>query len=243
MRVRDTSSSPGPSAVSAGKDRSSKPAAEVPEATSAPRDVATLAGIPEAELTPKVRAAIDRLLSDVAHLREELELAKRRIQHLEDLADQDVLVPVANRRAFVRELSRLMAFAQRYGTQGSVLYFDINGMKEINDSLGHGAGDAALRHVAEVLVGNVRASDMVGRLGGDEFGVILSQSDQEAARGKAERLAQAILSRPLEWEGRRLDIEISFGTYSFAGGESVDDALAAADHAMYRHKKTRGGES
>ncbi|MDJ0982742.1 MAG: GGDEF domain-containing protein [Kiloniellales bacterium] len=243
MRVRDTSTPRGPSGVSAGKDRAAKTPTEGAEASSAPRDVATLAGIPEAELTPKVRAAIDRLLSDVSHLREELELAKRRIQHLEDLADQDVLLPVANRRAFVRELSRLMAFAERYGTQGSVLYFDINGMKEINDNLGHGAGDAALRHVAEVLVGNVRASDMVGRLGGDEFGVILSQSDQDAARVKAERLAQAILSRPLEWEGQRLDIEISFGTYSFAGGESVDDALAAADHAMYRHKKTRGGDS
>ena len=242
MRVRDTSSSRGPSGVRAGRGRAAKPDAEGPEAVTASRDVATLAGIPEAELTPKVRAALDRLLSDVAHLREELELAKRRIQHLEDLADRDVLVPVANRRAFVRELSRLMAFAERYGTQGSVLYFDINGMKEINDNLGHGAGDAALRHVAEVLLGNVRASDMVGRLGGDEFGVILSQSDQDAARAKAERLAQAILDRPLEWEGRRLDIEISFGSYSFAGGESVDDALAAADHAMYRHKKTRGGD-
>ena len=151
----------------------------------------------------------------------------------------DVLVPLANRRAFVRELSRLMAFAERYQTRGSVLYFDINGLKEINDSLGHGAGDAAIRHVAELLIGNVRASDVVGRLGGDEFGVILSQADEDAARAKADTLAAAIMAQPLEWEGRRLDVKVSCGCYAFAGGESVDDALAAADRAMYQQKKRR----
>lgn len=209
----------------------------------APQDVATLAGVPQAELTPKVRAALERLMSEVGHLREELELAKRRIQHLEDLADQDVLVPIANRRAFVRELSRLMAFAERYQSQGSVLYFDINGMKEINDSLGHSAGDAAIRHVAETLIGNVRASDVVGRLGGDEFGVILSQADQDAAKAKAENLAAAITAQPVAWDGQHLEIQISYGTYSFTGGESVDDALAAADEAMYRQKRNGAAQS
>lgn len=206
-------------------------------------DTATVAGIPEAELTPKVRAALEQLMSEVHRLREELELAKRRIQHLEDLADLDALVPVANRRAFVRELSRLMAFAERYGAPGSVIYFDINGMKEINDTFGHNAGDAAIRHVSEILVRNVRGSDVVGRLGGDEFGVILTQSDQSTAAAKANALAIAITKSPLDWEGQAIDIEISFGSYSFAGNEGVDEALAAADRAMYEHKRTRDSGS
>ncbi len=242
MRIRGSSGSSGVSGPSTAGGKRPDPAARG-EAAPPPQDVTTLAGVPAAELTPKVRSALERLMSEVGHLREELELAKRRIQHLEDLADQDVLVPLANRRAFVRELSRLMAFAERYQTRGSVLYFDINGLKEINDSLGHGAGDAAIRHVAELLIRNVRASDVVGRLGGDEFGVILSQADADAARAKADTLAAAIMSQPLEWEGRRLDVKVSCGCYAFSGGESVDDALAAADHAMYRQKKSRGDEA
>src|SRR5581483_1972703 len=103
----------------------------------------------------------------------ELVQANARIVELERLADEDALMPVANRRAFVRELSRMIAFTQRYGLPSSVVYFDINGMKQINDSHGHTAGDAALQHIAKILVDNIRSSDLVGRLGGDEFAVIL----------------------------------------------------------------------
>ena len=75
-----------------------------------------------------------------------------------------------------------------YGSPGSVLYFDLNGMKHINDKYGHPAGDATLQHFATVLVNNVRDSDVVGRLGGDEFGVILAQADMAQAEEKAGQL-------------------------------------------------------
>ncbi|MEE8145917.1 MAG: diguanylate cyclase, partial [Kiloniellales bacterium] len=91
-------------------------------------------------------------MAEVQRLRDELERAKKRLNQLEALADRDALTPVLNRRAFVRELSRMMAFTVRYKTPSSVLYFDVNGMKQINDSLGHAAGDAALNHLAGVLV-------------------------------------------------------------------------------------------
>ena len=242
MRIRNPyATTPTSSGHTVGESKPARQAdGAAPAAASAEAaDTATVAGIPEAELTPKVRAALEQLMSEVHRLREELELAKRRIQHLEDLADLDALVPVANRRAFVRELSRLMAFAERYGAPGSVIYFDINGMKEINDTFGHNAGDAAIRHVSEILLRNVRGSDVVGRLGGDEFGVILTQSDHSTAAAKADALAAAITEAPLAWEGQVIDIEISFGSYSFAGTEGVDEALAAADRAMYEHKRTR----
>ena len=165
-----------------------------------------------------------------------MESLRKRADHLELLADQDSLAPVLNRRAFVRELGRSTAFAERYGTGGSVLYFDINGMKAINDKLGHAAGDLALKQVAEVLVSSVRASDVVGRLGGDEFGVILLQSEGAAATAKAAQLAEAIAARPLEWDGERFSIAVAYGVHTLTAGDRVEEALEAADRAMYAQK-------
>ncbi len=212
-------------------------------------NVAAVAGIPQTELTPQVCSTLARFMRDVHGLREELERAQARIHQLEQLADQDPLVPLINRRAFVRELSRVMALVERYGGRGGVLYFDVNGMKRINDRLGHAAGDAALRHVAETLVASVRTSDVVGRLGGDEFGVLLLHADCEAALAKAEQLAAAVRARPLPIDGLRLPLDVAYGVHSFSGGERADAALAAADRAMYDRKRkahgspVRGGRS
>ncbi len=202
---------------------------------------ASTADIPENALTPKVRAAIANLTAEVERLRRELRQAQTRVVTLERQADQDSLVPVANRRAFVRELSRTMSFAERYGVGSGVLYFDINGMKEINDTHGHAAGDAALVHVAAILVKNVRKSDAVGRLGGDEFGIILAQSDQPAANTKAAALAAAVEAQPLEWKGKKIPLSLAYGAHVFEGGDNVDKALDAADRAMYARKQQNNG--
>ena len=93
-------------------------------------DLTTVAGIPEGDLTPKVRAAIEMLMAEVQRLRVDIDQAQQRVGYLEKLADEDSLVPVANRRAFVRELGRIVAYAERYGTESSVLYFDINSFKD-----------------------------------------------------------------------------------------------------------------
>jgi diguanylate cyclase (GGDEF)-like protein len=202
-------------------------------------DVTTIAGIPGDELTPKVRDAIELLMHEVQRMRQELEQAEKRVAYLEKLADEDSLVPVANRRAFVRELSRMVAYSERYNSVSSVLYFDIDGFKEINDTYGHAAGDAALRHIGEIFSLNVRESDVVGRLGGDEFGVILAQSDAAAAAEKAAGLAQAIETTPLIWENRGLKLHASCGAYTFSGKENAGEALQRADSAMYKQKQVR----
>lgn len=195
-------------------------------------DVISIMGIPEAELTPKVRSAIMTLLQEVDRLRQDVEDGKKRVAFLEKLPDQDTLVPIANRRAFVRELSRMIAFAERYSTPSSVLYFDINGLKIINDNLGHAAGDAAIRHVAAVLTGSIRESDIVGRLGGDEFGVLLTNAPQAAAVEKAAILASKIEAVPFEWDGKHVPLHVAYGAYSFTGGEE-------ADKAMYERKQAK----
>ncbi len=226
----------GTSAVQAGNAYRSAEAATV-RPTPAAEDVATVMGIPEAELTPKVRQAIQQLMSEVYRLRQDLEEAKQRVGYLEQLADQDTLAPVLNRRAFIRELSRMAAYAERYGADSSVLYFDVNDMKTINDSLGHAAGDAALKRTAEVLLRNTRASDVVGRLGGDEFGVILAQSDISVAGVKADNLAKAIASETIDWEGTSFSLSVAYGAHPVSGDQQVDETLDAADRAMYANKR------
>jgi len=242
MRVRDEIEILAPAAVRAtGLAHAVQTApAAAPAAAPVARpslDVVTIMGVLEADLTPKVRVALDKLLTEGRTLRRNLERARRRIEFLEQLADRDPLAPVLNRRAFVRELTRAIAFAERYGVLGSLIYVDINGMKRINDRHGHGAGDAALRHVAEVLLRDVRASDVVGRLGGDEFGIILAQASGHDAAAKAAALAKAIEGAPVTWQDTTLELRVSYGAYTFAGGEGVDEALSAADRAMYAHKQ------
>lgn len=200
-------------------------------------DALSIMGIPEDQLTPKVRTAIIGLLRDVDQLRQELDVSRAQLLVLEKLADQDALVPMANRRAFVRELSRMISYAQRYEVPSSLLYFDINELKAINDTLGHAAGDAAIRHVAQTLLTNVRRSDLVGRLGGDEFAVLLAHSDQETAESKASALVRKVETRPFVWQDKPIALRIAYGSHTFLGNEDAAVALDAADRAMYARKQ------
>lgn len=200
---------------------------------------ATVMGIPEVELTPRVRDAIMRLMGEVDQLRTELNRTRHRLAELERLADRDTLTPLYNRRAFVRELSRAMAHVERYNRASCLIYFDLNGLKEINDKHGHSAGDAALIQVGQILLDNTREVDIIARLGGDEYGVILSETDAQQGREKADQLAEAIRRRPLHWEGKVLPLDAAYGVYPLKPGEDPGSALAAADQMMYSHKLAR----
>ena len=204
-------------------------------------DVTSIMGIPEEELTPKVRAAIQMLMEEVDRLRQELSQTRQRIDHLEEEADQDALVPAANRRAFIRELSRMMSIAERYGTPASLLFFDVNNMKAINDGFGHGAGDKALIHVAETLRAQVRDTDIVGRLGGDEFGTLLSHTDEANAKEKAQHLADKIAATEVTFEDHAFNVAVAWGVYTLKGNEEAATALHAADQAMYAFKRNATG--
>ena len=233
MRI-DNTKRPAPAAGV----RSYQKAGNTAGAAAAPRaaDAASVLGIPQSELTPKVQEAISQLMAEVDTLRQELDQSMSRIEYLEELADQDTLAPVANRRAFVRELSRNLSYAERYGTPSSVIYLDLNGLRQLNDGKGHAAGDAAILKVAKILAANVRESDIVGRLGGDEFGIMLSHAEENAARGKAEFLVKTIANDPLEWEGEEIRLDVAFGVHTIRGGGDAGAALEAADKAMYANK-------
>ena len=209
------------------------PAPETPPQAAAPADS------PEADVSSAVEAAITELVAEIDHLRDELERNNARIHDLEKLADRDPLAPVANRRAFLHELERFNALAERYGTPSSVIYFDVNGMKEINDRFGHGAGDRVIVAVADALLANVRASDVVGRLGGDEFGVIVAHMDEGLAQQKAEALAGVIAGLQVPREGGTIPVSIAWGVFTFTGKADIAAALDAADKEMYAQKRGR----
>jgi diguanylate cyclase (GGDEF)-like protein len=203
----------------------------------APLDSAAFLGLGEMDLTPQVQAALTTLLGEIDELRKEVGRLKARLAEAETLADQDALTPLLNRRAFVRELGRVLAFIQRYGGPASLIYFDLDGFKAVNDRFGHAAGDLALGAVAERLAANVRESDIVGRLGGDEFGVILVHADLATAAAKAAALAQAIESAPAQCGEWLVPLKISYGVRKVVPGFGPEQVLAAADAAMYARKR------
>jgi diguanylate cyclase (GGDEF)-like protein len=177
-------------------------------------------------------------VSELERLRAENETLRAEVGRLTSLADYDPLTPVLNRRAFVRELQRAMAFARRYGLPSALLFLDMDGFKGVNDRFGHLAGDAALKRVAELLSANVRESDMVGRMGGDEFAVLLQQADLDAARAKAISLAELIDADPFEVEGQRVQLGGSFGVRAFDNQDTAEQWLAEADAAMFVRKRS-----
>ena len=207
--------------------------------TAAPADKTAFLGLTEADLTPAVQNAVKTLLTEIDDLRGEVSRLKAKLSEAETLADRDPLTPLLNRRAFVRELGRIRTFAQRYGSPASVVYFDLDGFKSVNDRFGHAAGDAALRAVAERLAANVRDSDIIGRMGGDEFGVILVQADEATARAKAESLSQAIEASPIEFGAWSAPLHISYGVREITAELEPEDLVAQADAAMFAAKRAR----
>ncbi len=179
---------------------------------------------------------LQSLVQEVEALRLELRAMGRRLAEAERLADHDVLTPLLNRRAFVRELQRAIALTRRHKTPASVIYFDLDAFKVVNDLHGHAAGDCVLISVAERLVGAVREADVIGRIGGDEFAVLLQHADLKSAHAKALALAAAVSRAPVTFEGREIPVAVTFGVRQIGAVDSAEQALSEADAAMYLRK-------
>ena len=181
----------------------------------------------------------DDASSEIEELRAELARAYTRIAELEARADVDALLDILNRRVVERELTRAIAYVARYGTPAVLMYIDLDGFKGVNDRRGHATGDALLKAVARELTRHVRASDVVGRLGGDEFGVIMWNVDAALAAGKGrdlERLIEAATAREF---GEALAVGASVGLAAIEEGATPARLIDAADGAMYARKKER----
>jgi len=189
----------------------------------------------KSDLTPEMRSLLERLVAENRDLMGRLGALRQDLSDALILADRDVLCAVLNRRAFTREIEREIALATRHSTQLSLLFLDLDNFKQVNDALGHKAGDDLLKVFSDSLVSGVRRTDIVGRLGGDEFGVLLIGADGAQAAKQVARIARHLKDSLLEAHS----VSVSIGLATWSGGFSVDDLLAAADRAMFQEKKSK----
>jgi diguanylate cyclase (GGDEF)-like protein len=179
------------------------------------------------------------LASEVERLKRELALARARIGELEARADIDPLLDIFNRRGFERELKRSIAYVKRYGTRAALMFIDLDSFKAVNDRHGHGTGDALLKAVTRELNRHVRASDVVGRLGGDEFGVVIWRVEEGQALAKAREL-EALIAKVNVMQGQtEVQVGASVGMAMLAEDSSPAEVIRLADRAMYARKGER----
>jgi len=176
-----------------------------------------------------------RLQAENEVLMRELRALRLQVAELERLADSDTLTPLLNRRAFLREVERGIARVARHGSPVAVMIADLDGLKLINDTAGHQAGDAALLHVGYTLKSLVRATDIVARIGGDEFGLVLEDLPADEAAARAVALAEGIAAD--EQDGRPVSVSIGFAMV--APDDTIDSIIARADAAMYARKRSQ----
>jgi len=151
-------------------------------------------------------------------------------------ARTDFLTGLANRHEFDSFLRRELARAERFGDSLSLAMIDVDGLKRINDDHGHKAGDEALRTVGATLKANVRALDLAARIGGDEFALVMPQTDRAGAGDVVARFQQHLAEVP--GDGHPV-VEVSIGIAQWDEGMTLDGLAAAADAELYEAKRSR----
>jgi diguanylate cyclase (GGDEF)-like protein len=187
---------------------------------------------------PTIAAVLEKLdPGDRRVVEDALVRAARTEAELRYLADHDSLTGLLDRRRFRAELDQHVSFSARYGGQGAVMIIDIDGLKSINDAFGHHAGDTLIRQIAAILRERVRTTDRVARLSGDEFAVLMPQTDVSGALQLGEDLRAQVAEEASpgpEAGGASISVGITmFGGERSIGAEAV---LLAADQAMYSAK-------
>jgi diguanylate cyclase (GGDEF)-like protein len=165
---------------------------------------------------------------------------ERRIRQLEELADTDMLSGLMNRRGFERFFGTELARMQRHHSEGSyLLLIDLDLFKKINDEYGHQAGDACLKEVAKILTGSTRIVDASARFGGDEFAVLLTQTDADRAAERIQTLRDLLNSITVEWNGKTLRLGASIGGAPVRKDSTLEAAYREADKRLYMDKHNR----
>ncbi|UZK03520.1 sensor domain-containing diguanylate cyclase [Venatoribacter cucullus] len=188
-----------------------------------------------------VRLEIATDITDRKQTEQALEEARIKAQQL---ADTDVLTHMNNRRAFFKLGEQLLLQAHRFGQPACLIMFDLDFFKQINDNHGHAAGDAVLVQIAQLCTSNIRDADIAARLGGEEFAILLPQTDYPQALNLATRLHNAIANNPTAFNGQQLPCTASFGVtctdHWVQAGNSMpvlDELLNAADQRLFSVKR------
>lgn len=189
----------------------------------------------------KAASKVGASVKAIRALKAKLAAAQARIDELQAWADTDFLLNIYNRRGFERELTRSIAYIKRYAATGALIVLDVDRLKPVNDKFGHAAGDVVLKGVVAVLMRHLRSSDMVGRLGGDEFGLLLWNLTEADALTKAKALEDAIDQLTFVFKGKAVTAGASAGIALLGPMDDATTALAQADRAMYQSKEIRRG--
>lgn len=158
-------------------------------------------------------------------------------QRLAHLAATDTLTGLANRRHFFEQMTMALARYQRHDAPTALLMIDLDWFKNVNDRYGHAIGDDVLRHVANVMRTSIRCIDLLGRLGGEEFAILLPDTDAAGAQDFADRMRREIIAQPAITASGAISVTLSIGVAAFSPKDShIDAVLARADRALYRAK-------
>ena len=176
------------------------------------------------------------LIDEINRLHVQVADLQARVRKLDGLAHLDHLVGLPNRRCFLRDLDKAIARVNRYGRSAAVVFVDVDGLKQINDRFGHPTGDAVLIKVASILADSVRASDVVARLSGDEFAILLFEADELTAWKLALRIVETTLESRFSVGADSVTLSVSAGAGAIQAEDQPDDAILRADKAMYRFK-------
>lgn len=179
------------------------------------------------------------LRAEISRLTRENHALRISVAELERIVDRDTLTPLFNRRYFINELIKRKALLNRHKVQTALLFVDVDNLKAINDAHGHAGGDFALIEIARRLAENVRSSDIVARIGGDEFAMLLDHVTESSMLKKTEKLGVAVSFEPANYNGALLNLSASIGGIMITPDESESDLLARADREMYRIKSSR----
>ena len=168
----------------------------------------------------------------------EIEERKRIEQQLHHLATTDPLTGGLNRRHFFELAQQEFDRSQRYDRKISIILFDVDHFKEVNDTYGHIAGDQLLQTIVERFSRNLRQMDIFGRYGGDEFVILLPETNIDQARLAAERLHQIVTSNSVETSRGIIPIQISIGVANLDDSDDMETLLIKTDQALYKAKET-----
>jgi len=186
--------------------------------------------------------AMDRALETAVAMESTIVEQTLHIEEMARVACTDPLTGVYNRRGFEQEFNRALAAATRFQETGVLVYIDLDGFKPINDTYGHAAGDLVLAEVARMLCGHVRPQDLVARIGGDEFTVLLTRTSWEDGLKRAEAIQHLLNTMYVGWRGKNIAVRASLGFQRFGADGDAEHLLGQADHAMYEAKRLRGRE-
>lgn len=184
---------------------------------------------------------ITEVLSFAAAAEQRMSEQQERISFLEQLSVTDELTGIPNRRGLRSALGQTLSAAARHSESGVLGFIDLDGFKEINDVHGHMAGDAVLRHVAKALKQHIRPSDVVARIAGDEFAVILKRCSDEQGHKRIRTLQNRINESKVRYGGTNIPVKCSIGIHAFDGATDPAELIEAADQAMYHDKQRRKG--